>query len=209
MGLILLSPIKNRVGYGFKKKKNPQSHCHSRSHAQQHTATPQPHSESILGLILSHSHTISQFTQSLTHSQALSSWIGFGSWSACYLGTLPSISKSKTQGRRPQALSLSLISNSRSRLSPLSISIFIFFFIFIFCLIRNFLRWFGYFWVWGLKNEIFYFIYLGVAVDIWKERIFGIGCLAVGLTLSLGLVSKKLPFLLGLMSLRGLEKKSI
>ena len=39
---------------------------------------------------------------------------------------------------------------------------------------------------------------MGVALEIWKEGIFGIGCLAMGLMLSLGLVSKKLPFWLGL-----------
>jgi len=42
-----------------------------------------------------------------------------------------------------------------------------------------------------LKNGILFIIYLGVAVEIWKEGIFGIGCLVVGLMLSLGLVSKK------------------
>ena len=35
----------------------------------------------------------------------------------------------------------------------------------------------------------FLFIYLGVAMEIWKEGNFEIGCLAVGLMLSLGLVS--------------------
>ena len=33
------------------------------------------------------------------------------------------------------------------------------------------------------------FIYLGVAVEIWKEGNFEIGCLVVGLMLSLVLVS--------------------
>ena len=31
---------------------------------------------------------------------------------------------------------------------------------------------------------------MGVAVEIWKEGIFGIGCLTMSLMLSLGLVSK-------------------
>ena len=35
----------------------------------------------------------------------------------------------------------------------------------------------------------FLFIYLGVTVEIWKEGNFEINCLAVGLMLSLGLVS--------------------
>ena len=83
------------------------------------------------------------------------------------LSTLPSISRSKTQGRRSQALSLSLWSPTQGQDSSLSISIFIFFFIFIFCLIRNLLRWFDYFWVWGLKNGILMW-FLGLRIEDWK-----------------------------------------
>ena len=43
-------------------------------------------------------------------------------------------------------------------------------------------------------------------MEIWKEGIFGIGCLAVGLMLSLGLVSKKASFLVGLNGAHGARR---
>ena len=135
---------------------------------------PRPHSESLLGLTLSHS----QLTQTLTRSQGHSSWIGFGSWSACYLSTLPSISRSKTQGRRPQALSLwSPTQGQDSLLSPflfLSSSLYLFFvwskISSVGLVISGFED-----WKMGFLFFIFYFN-LGVAMEIWKEGIFGIGC---------------------------------
>ena len=111
------------------------------------------------------------------------------------LNTLPSISKSKTQGRRPQALSLwSPTQGQDSLLSPflfLSSSLYLFF---VWSEISSIGLVISGFEDWKRDFLFIFFFYLGVAVEIWKEGIFGIGCLAVCLMLSLWLVSKKLPF---------------